>query len=84
MSFGNMNFGNMNLESMFKARQAWSEFKRNHPKVPVFMDNVQNKGYCEDMEIAIAVRYLDGTEYKTGIRVKPSDLEMLNMLKTLR
>lgn len=84
MSFGNMNFGNMNLESMFKARQAWSEFKRNHPKVPVFMDNVQNKGYCEDMEIAIAVRYPDGTEYKTGIRVKPSDLEMLNMLKTLR
>ena len=84
MSFGNMNFGNMNLESMFKARQAWSEFKRNHPKDPVFMDNVQNKGYCEDMEIAIAVRYPDGTEYKTGIRVKPSDLEMLNMLKTLR
>ena len=79
-----MNFGNMNLESMFRARQAWADFKRNHPKVPVFIDSVQNKGYCENMEIAVAVRYPDGEEYKAGIRVTQSDLEMLNMLKSMR
>lgn len=79
-----MNFGNMNLESMFKARQAWSTFKQNHPKVPVFMDAVQDRGYCEGMEIAIAVRYPDGEEHKAGIRVTESDLEMLNLLRSLR
>ena len=74
----------MNLESMFRARQAWSQFKRNHPKVPGFIDAVQDRGYCENMEIAIAVRYPDGEEHKTGIRVTKSDLEMLNMLRELR
>ncbi len=84
MNFGNMNFGNMNLESMFRARQAWSDFKQNHPKVPAFMDAVQERGYCEGMEIAVAVRYPDGETHKAGIRVTKEDLEMLNMLKSLR
>ncbi len=79
-----MNFGNMNFESIFRARQGWDEFKRNHPKVPVFIDAVQQKGYCEGMEIAIAVRYPDGEQHKAGIRVTQSDLELLNMLKSLR
>lgn len=74
----------MNLESMFRARQAWGVFKRNHPKVPVFMDAVQARGYCEGMEIAVAVRYPDGEEHKTGIRVTAEDMEMLGMLKTLK
>ena len=74
----------MNLESMFRARQAWSVFKRNHPKVPKFIDAVQTKGYCEGMEIAIAVRYPDGEEHKAGIRVTQTDLEMLNMLNMLK
>ena len=87
MNFGNMGFGDMgNMAGMgriFRMQQAWSTFKQNHPKVPVFMNNVQNKGFCEDMEIAIAVRYPDGEEFKSGIRVTQSDLELLNMLKSM-
>lgn len=79
-----MNFGNMNFEAMFRARQAWDQFKKNHPKVPVFMEQVQQKGYCEGMEIAIAVRYPDGEQYKAGIRVRQSDLEMLELLKSFK
>ena len=84
MSFGGMNFGGMNFESMFKAKQMWGDFKRNHPKVPVFIDAVQSRGYCEGMEIAVAVRYPDGEEHKAGIRVTEEDLEMLNMLRAMR
>lgn len=74
----------MNLESMFRARQSWKVFKKNHPKVEPFMDAVQRKGYCEGMEIAIAVRYPDGEEYKTGIRVNASDMDMLELARSMK
>ena len=79
-----MNFGNMSFDKMFRARQAWSDFQQNHPKVPAFIDAVQEKGYCEGMEIAVAVRYPDGAEHKAGIRVTREDLELLNMLRAFR
>ena len=41
------------------------------------------KGFEEGQEIAVAVRYPDGTEFKTGIRVQESDLEMLELVKGL-
>ncbi|MBQ9060059.1 MAG: hypothetical protein IJ128_02845 [Firmicutes bacterium] len=74
----------MNLESMFRAKQEWSDFKRRHPKVPTFIDNVQSKEYCEGMEIAIAVRYPDGDQYKAGIRITKEDLETLKLIKSMR
>lgn len=74
----------MNFESIFKAMQAKDKFMSNHPKMEQFLNNVQAKGFCEKQEIAVAVRYPDGTEYKTGLWVTQSDLELLNALKNLR
>ncbi len=74
----------MNFESIFKVMQAKDTFMRNHPKMERFIGNVQAKGFCENQEIAVAVRYPDGTEYKTGIRVTQSDLELLNALKNIK
>lgn len=74
----------MNFEGLFKAMQAKDTFMRNHPKMETFINNVQTKGFCENQEIAVAVRYPDGTEYKTGIRVTQSDLDLLNALKNFR
>ena len=74
----------MNIEQMFKARQAWNVFRRNHPKVPRFADEVQTKGFCEGMEIAIAVRYPDGDVKKAGIRVTASDMELLNLMRSMK
>ena len=71
----------MNLGALFQMKQAWGTFAANHPKVPDFAAQIKNKGFCEVQEIAVAVRYPDGTEYKTGIRLKASDLELLNSLK---
>ena len=74
----------MDIGAMFKARESWAKFTANHPRVPAFLDSVRNKGFTEDQEIAIAVRYPDGTEFKTGIRVQKSDLEILDLLKSFK
>jgi len=71
----------MDLSALLKLKQAWSVFAGNHPKVPPFIEDVRRKGFCEGQEIAIAIRYPDGTQYKTGIRLQASDLELLNSLK---
>lgn len=70
----------MDLRVFFKLKQAWETFAKNHPKVPPFISGIQSKGAAEGMEIAVAVRYPDGTEYKTGVRLTDSDMEILRDL----
>lgn len=72
-----------NFQMLATAKQAKEQFMRNHPKVEPFLDDVNSKGFCEGQEIAIAVRYPDGEEYKTGIRVSAEDMDLLNLLKSL-
>ena len=66
---------------MFKAKEAWNKFSKNHPKVPSFIKSIRTKGFEEGQEVAIAVRYPDGTEFKAGIKVQKSDLELLDLFK---
>ena len=72
----------MDISAMFKAKEGWNKFTQNHPKIPVFLKDLRRKGFEEGQEIAIAVRYPDGTEFKTGIRVQQSDLELLDIIKS--
>ena len=74
----------MDFGAAFKLKQAWDAFTRNHPKVPAFISGVGSKGACENMEIAVAVRYPDGAEFKTGIRLTQQDLELLETLKSIK
>ena len=73
----------MDLTAVFKLKHVWDVFSGNHPKVPPFLNGVRSKGAQEGMEIAVAVRYPDGTEYKTGVRLTGSDLEALSTLGDL-
>ena len=73
----------IDFTAVARIKQAWQSFKGNHPKVPEFIEEVRQKGACEGQEIAIAIRYPDGTEIKTGIRVQDSDLEFLETLKSI-
>ena len=82
-NFGGFGGGMPNMGAIMKLRQAWTTFCTNHPKMPGFIAGVKEKGFCEGQEIAIAVRYPDGTEYKTGIKVQQSDLELLETLRHL-
>lgn len=73
----------MDFSALMGIKAQIDNFKYNHPKVSEFTNNVRSKGFCEGQEIAIAVRYPDGTEFKTGIRVQASDLEFLRTLSQL-
>ncbi len=74
----------LSINALFKLRRIWHTFNQNHPRVPQFMENVKNKGFCENMEIAIAVRYPDGEEFKTGIRVNQNDIDLIKVLETMK
>ena len=73
----------MDFGALMKVKQAWGRFSNNHPKVQPFINDIKRKGAVPGQEIAIAVRYPDGTEYKTGIRVQQDDLELLNIISNL-
>ncbi|MDD6190659.1 MAG: hypothetical protein PUB75_03600 [Firmicutes bacterium] len=73
----------MNLNGLFRIKQSKDIFFRNHPKAETFAEEIKSKGFCEGMEIAVAVRYPDGTEHKTGIRVQASDMQLLNTFREL-
>ena len=73
----------MNISAIFKIKDNLSVFKQNHPKFVPEMKKVFDKGFCGEQEIAIAVRYPDGTEIKTGVKVKESDLPFLYSVKEL-
>ncbi|MCQ2561669.1 MAG: hypothetical protein MJ186_06445 [Clostridia bacterium] len=82
-NFGGFGGGMPDMSSIMKIKQSWDSFCAAHPKFPGFLSSVRAKGFCEGQEIAIAIRYPDGTEYKTGIRVKESDLALLDTLKNM-
>lgn len=74
----------MGFGDKLKLAAIFEKVCRNHPKLPAFIQGVKGKGVQEGMEIAVAVRYPDGSEYKAGIRVTASDLEQLEKLKELQ
>ena len=73
----------MNMGALLRAKQAWETFSANHPSFPGFLNAVKQKGICEGAMVDIRIRYPDGSDIKSGICVKQSDLELLNLLKDL-
>ena len=72
-----------NVQTLMKARGAWQTFRSNHPNVLPFLNDVLQHGVKEDVQIEILVHYPDGTDLKSGIRVKESDLAFFNALQEL-
>ena len=73
----------MNIQSLLSLKQHLGVFKANHPKLAQSGQEVLNKGFCEGQEIAIAVRYPDGTVIKSGITLQKSDLPLFDTLKSI-
>ena len=74
----------MGLGDKIKLAMIYEKICQNHPKLLPFIKGVSGKGVCENMEIAVSVRYPDGDEYKAGIRVTASDLEQFQKLKEMQ
>lgn len=66
------------IGAVTRIKSDWQAFLGNHPKIGLFINNIRQKGSCSGQEIAIAIRYPDGTEFKTGIRLTDSDLNLLH------
>ena len=73
----------MNLQTLMTLNQSKATFMGNHPQLQKFLDDVNRREPEVGQEVAIAVRYPDGTEHKTGIRVTEGDLDLLNTLRQL-
>ena len=73
----------LNFQALMMFNQAKAKFMENHPQVQTFLDNVSGREPEVGQEVAIAVRYPDGAEYKAGVRITESDLELLNTLREL-
>ena len=73
----------MDFNSLLVLKQAWDAFRHNHPKFPDFLKAVKKRGICEGTEILICVTYPDGQNLKAGLKLKQSDLELLDSLGQL-
>ena len=73
----------MDFNSLLNAKQAWDAFRANHPKFPEFLKAVKDRGACEGTEVFISVTYPDGQQIKAGVRLKQSDIELINNLGNL-
>ena len=73
----------MDFNSMLLLKQSWDTFKRNHPKFPDFLKAVKKRGISEGTEVLISVTYPDGQNLKAGLKLKQSDIELLNSLGQL-
>ncbi len=68
----------MDIRTIAKLKQAWGSFTMNHPKFPEFLRAVKSRGVRAGMEVSITVTYPDGEELRSGLRIKPSDVELFD------
>ena len=73
----------INPMSMMKMMQAKNKFTENHPKFVAFLSAAFSGGIEEDTIIEISVEKPGQNRITSNIKVKQSDLELLEELKSL-
>ena len=73
----------MNPAAMMKIMKAKNQFTANHPKFMPFIKAAFEGGIEEDTIIEISVEKPGRNKMTTNIKVKQSDLELLNELQSL-
>lgn len=73
----------MNPASLFKVKKAMESFQSAHPKFVAFLRDVFSTGIPEDSIIEISVTKPGMEKVTTNIKVRQSDLELLDSLKDL-
>ncbi|MBD5556318.1 MAG: hypothetical protein HDQ95_13535 [Roseburia sp.] len=66
-----------------KIMNAKNKFTENHPKFVAFLNAVFSAGIIEDTVIEITVTRPGETPITTNMKVKQSDLDLLNELKDI-
>ena len=70
----------MDIGSLMKLKQMWSSFCANHPKFPDFLKAVKAKGVVEGTEVTFTVTYPDGQNLRAGLKLRQSDVELIEKL----
>ena len=71
----------MNPMALMKIMNAKNKFNANHPKFGAFLSAAFAGGIQEGTIIEMKVTKPDGTEMTTNLKVKQSDLELLQELR---
>ena len=74
----------MNPTMLFKMKGMWDKFTANHPKFPMFLRAVQQKGIQEGTILAMSVTTPSGEKFETNIKLTASDMALFEELKQLQ
>ena len=73
----------MNFSSIMQLKTEWDGFKLRHPKFPLFLNAVLQKGITEDTVIEVHIPSPDGTVLDSNLKIRPEDLEMLRKMREI-
>lgn len=71
----------MNLMNLMQFKESWETFKRSHPKFPLFLKAALEKGLKEGSVVEIHITTPEGKTLSSNIKLKASDLEMIERLR---
>lgn len=71
----------MNLMNLMQLKDAWSAFKGNHPKFPLFLKATSENSMKEGSIVEIRVTSPDGKTLTSNVKLKASDLALFDQLK---
>ena len=74
----------VNPASLMKIMNSKKVFESNHPKFVAFLSDVFGRGIEEGTIIEITVTKPDGTPVTSNIKVRQSDLDLVEELKNLK
>ena len=73
----------VNPATIMKLMSAKKKFTDNHPKFVTFLSRISSKGIVEDTILEVTVTRPGEEPITSNIKVRQSDLELLEELKTL-
>ena len=73
----------MNPASIMKLMKAKNQFTNNHPKFVAFLNMIFSRGITEGTIIEITVTRPGEEPITSNMKVQPSDIELMEELKTL-
>lgn len=71
----------MNLMNLMQLKESWTVFKDNHPKFPLFLKAALKGPVKEGSVIEIRITSPEGKTIATNLKLKASDLELLEHWK---
>ena len=74
----------MNPTMLFKMKGMWDRFTAGHPKFPLFLKAVQQKGIREGTILAMSVTTPSGEKIETNLKLSAEDMALFEELKQLQ